>query len=78
MVLQQRTIKIISRLEKRHTTGGLDWICSALEGDCVRGDVTAACNSLTGGYRKEEARSFSKVHSDRTRGNCQKVKHRKF
>lgn len=44
------------------------WICSALEGDGAGGDQTAANNTLTGGYRKQEARSFSKVYSDRTRG----------
>lgn len=44
------------------------WICSALEGDGARGDTTAANNTLTGGYRKQEARSFSKVLSDKTRG----------
>lgn len=40
----------------------------SLEGDGARGDTTAASNTLTSGYRKQEGRSFSKVQSDRTRG----------
>lgn len=50
------------------------WICSALEGDGTRRDTTAANNTLTGGYRKQEGRSFSKVHRDRTRGTHQEAK----
>lgn len=50
-----------------HSRTSVTWICSGLEGDGARGDTTATSNALTGGYRKQEARSFSKVHSDRTR-----------
>lgn len=50
-----------------HSRTSVTWICSGLEGDGARGDTTATNNALTGGYRKQEARSFSKVHSDRTR-----------
>ena len=42
------------------------------------GDLIDVCKYLTGGYIEDGARLFSVVLSDRTRGNGQELKYRRF
>ena len=44
----------------------------------LRRDLINAYKYLKGGGQADEPRLFSVVHSDRTRGNSHKLKHRKF
>ena len=42
------------------------------------GDLIVAFQNLKGAYKKEEERLFTKVDSDRTRGNGLKLRQRRF
>jgi len=44
----------------------------------LRGDLVAARQYINGAYNKDRGRHFTRARSDRTRGNCFKLKEAKF
>ena len=69
-------IKALEHLSYEERLSDLDLF--NLEKRRLRGDLITVYKYLKCGRQRDEARLFSAVHGDRTRGNSHKLKHGKF
>jgi len=77
--VQRRSTKMIRELEHLSYKDRLRELgLFSLEKRMLRGDLLAAFQYLKGAYRKEGEGLFTRVCSDRTRGNGCKLKEDKF